>query len=201
MAPPSRPERGRAHHARDHAGHRVDARASPSHRPNRRRPPRHPSPSWCRASRSPPIIEVFLAQLQNDPTVIGPSGIDVQHELERVLREKSRRKQADRAERVDRPSRRMGRRRHGRTPPSPSHLVGLLAPIRRRRPRRRRRWPGRLTIPNPANCLLQMTRAASLKQTERGVQRRSMSRPRRSIAPGSPVSTTLRIIVPTPDSR
>ena len=45
----------------------------------------------------PADIEVFLVQVQNDPTVIGASGIDVQHELERVLREKSRRKRADRA--------------------------------------------------------------------------------------------------------
>ena len=45
----------------------------------------------------PADLAAFLAQLQNDPTVIGARGIDVQHELERVLNERKDRKQADRA--------------------------------------------------------------------------------------------------------
>jgi hypothetical protein len=45
----------------------------------------------------PDTIQAFLAQLEGDPSVIGPRGVDVETELDRMLRERSDRKQADRA--------------------------------------------------------------------------------------------------------
>ncbi|HEX4981362.1 MAG TPA: serine/threonine-protein kinase [Ilumatobacteraceae bacterium] len=45
----------------------------------------------------PVDIEDFLDQLADDPSVIGTHGVDIEHELDRVLRERSDRKQADRA--------------------------------------------------------------------------------------------------------
>jgi hypothetical protein len=45
----------------------------------------------------PDTVQAFLAQLQGDPSVIGPRGVDVETELDRMLRERSDRKQAERA--------------------------------------------------------------------------------------------------------
>jgi eukaryotic-like serine/threonine-protein kinase len=46
----------------------------------------------------PANIDAFLAQLAGDPSVIGPHGEDIEQELDRMLRERSDRKQADRAD-------------------------------------------------------------------------------------------------------
>jgi hypothetical protein len=45
----------------------------------------------------PADLDTFLAQLSDDPSVIGPHGVDIEHELDRVLSERSDRKRADRA--------------------------------------------------------------------------------------------------------
>jgi hypothetical protein len=45
----------------------------------------------------PDTVQAFLAQLQGDPSAIGPRGFDVENELDRMLRERSDRKQAERA--------------------------------------------------------------------------------------------------------
>jgi hypothetical protein len=45
----------------------------------------------------PADVETFLAQLEDDPSVIGPRGVDVEHELERLLGERSDRKRGERA--------------------------------------------------------------------------------------------------------
>ena len=63
-------------------------------------PPAPTTPPVAELVRGFPVpadLETFHAQLEADPSVIGPRGVDVEHELGRVIGERSDRKQASRA--------------------------------------------------------------------------------------------------------
>ena len=123
----------------------------------------------------PADLEAFLAQLADDPSVIGPRGEDVEDDLARLLDQNSPQQARRSSTRVD-PTTSSEWADEGSVDPAVAeHLIAQLEPI--------------ASSDGPATTTRLIVQ----------IRRRSMRSPSRSIAPGSPVSTTLRIIVPTPD--